>query len=241
MFTGLVETTARLGGLRRQGPHGRLDLRVELEGVVELGESISVSGACLTVAKLRADGFEADVSSETLERTTLGALRPGDRVNVERASKLGARMGGHIVTGHVDGVGRVAGFDSGPEARRLLVHAPAEVQRFLAAKGSVTVDGVSLTVNQLCDDGQPDRQGFEVMLVPHTLGHTTLVDLAVGRRVNLEVDILARYVVRQLELAARATSSPLASASPQRVRAEQPSAAEQDEAILRKLREGGFF
>jgi riboflavin synthase len=249
VFTGLVETTATVRSLRRGGGAGaRLELAVELEDV-ELGESISVSGACLTVTAIRADGFEADVSSETLARSTLGKLGAGAKVNIERATRLGARMGGHIVAGHVDGMGRVAHVDSGPDARRLVVRTPPEVQRYLAPKGSVAIDGVSLTVNGLIDDGQPASQGFEVMLVPHTLAHTTLQELRIGQIVNLEADILARYVVRQLEITGQlGTREGLASwFAGERNSADTPARADSssegpttDEALLRKLREGGY-
>ena len=224
MFTGLVEATAVVRHLRR-GAHGaRLGLAVQLERLA-LGESVSVAGACLTVAEVGSESFEADVSAETLARTTLGELRPGERVNVERASRLGDRLGGHIVTGHVDGVGRVLALERVGDARRLEVGTPDEVQRFLAAKGSVALDGVSLTVNELCADGRPGKQGFAAMLVPHTLGHTTLAKLGVGQRVNLEADVLSRYVARQLEL----------------VGATRDTGQSNDRALLDKLREGGFL
>lgn len=246
MFTGLVETTARVRSFGRTGTGARLGLGVALEAV-ELGESIAVDGACLTVTAIRPDGFEADVSSETLARSTLGQLGVGAEVNIERATRLGARMGGHIVAGHVDGVGRVARLEPGTRERKLVVLAPPEVQRYLAPKGSVAINGVSLTVNDLVDDGQAGRQGFEVMLVPHTLGHTTLRELRAGQPVNLEADILARYVVRQLQLAGRlapgqglagSTGEPGASSTAEGA----PSAApdEADQMLLRKLREGGF-
>jgi riboflavin synthase len=224
MFTGLVEATAVVRHLRR-GAHGaRLGLAVRLERLA-LGESVSVAGACLTVAEVGPEGFEADMSAETLERTTLGALAPGERVNVERATRLGDRLGGHIVTGHVDGVGRVIGIERVGEARRLVVGAPGEVQRFLAPKGSVALDGVSLTVNGLRADGRPGEQGFDAMLVPHTLGHTTLDKLGVGQRVNLEADVLSRYVARQLELGG----------------VTRDTGQSNDRALLEKLREGGFL
>ena len=196
MFTGLVETVAEVRSLRRSGPEAQLVVAVELDAV-ELGESIAVSGVCLTVTRVLADGFQADVSSETLSLTTLGDLGNGSRVNIERATQLGGRMGGHMVLGHVDGLGVVSSFERVANAWRLLVTAPESLQRFLAAKGSVAIDGVSLTINRLVAPAS-----FEVMLVPHTLEVTTLKDLRAGKRVNLEVDVLARYVARQLECAA---------------------------------------
>jgi riboflavin synthase len=248
VFTGLVETTATVRSLRKTGASARLELAVELHEV-ELGESISVSGACLTVTAIRPAGFEADVSSETLQRSTLGSLGVGAKVNIERATRLGARMGGHIVAGHVDGVGRVARLDAGADARKLTVLTPPNVQRYLAPKGSVTIDGVSLTINGLVQDGEASGQGFDVMLVPHTLRHTTLHDLHTGQLVNLEADILARYVVRQLEIMGQlspreglgswSAGSPGATSSSGQTDS-PPEGPEADEPLLRKLREGGF-
>lgn len=196
MFTGLVETTARVASIVRKGPMAELALR-ELAidpRELELGASISVSGVCLTVTRVRDGGFDADVSSETLAVTTLGDVSTGSRVNIERSLRVGDRMGGHLVLGHVDGVGQVRLVERVGEAWRVLVAAPADLARFIAAKGSVTVDGVSLTVNRV------DGASFELMLVPHTLSVTTLGDWKAGTRVNLEVDVLARYVARQLEV-----------------------------------------
>jgi riboflavin synthase len=184
-----------------------------------------VNGACLTVTDPGSDGFEADLSAETLERSSLGGLGRGTRVNIERACRLGDRMGGHIVTGHVDGVGRVLRLEREGEARRVTVQAPDEVQCFLAPKGSVALDGVSLTVNALHADGRADEQGFEVMIVPFTLEHTTLGKLGVGQRVNLEADVLSRYVARQLDLA-RVGRGPVGAT---------------DRELLDKLRAGGFL
>jgi riboflavin synthase len=224
MFTGLVETTAVIRQFRRSARGARLGLEVRLVGLAA-GESVSVNGACLTVAEPGSDGFEADLSTETLERSTLAELGRGTRVNVERATRLGDRMGGHIVTGHVDAVGRVLRIERENEARRVTVLAPDEVQRFIAPKGSVALDGVSLTVNALCADGGADEQGFELMLVPFTLGHTTLGKLVAGQRVNLEADVLSRYVARQMELGAL----------------DRRSAEARDQALLDKLRDGGFL
>jgi riboflavin synthase len=204
MFTGIVETTARVRALERRGPDCRLALDVVLEDL-ELGESISVSGVCLTVAAVDDRGFSADLSAETLRVTTLGALTVGAGVNVERSLRLRDRLGGHLVMGHVDGVGSLRLIEPVGEARRVDFEAPAALARYLAPKGSVTVDGVSLTINALSEPS-----GFEVMLVPHTLAVTTLGGLAAGGRVNLEVDVLARYVARQLDYAS-STEAPDAS------------------------------
>lgn len=201
MFTGLVETVGRV---RRRAP-GSAGVRLELEtaiGPLTLGESVSVSGACLTVVAMDASGFAADVSVETLERTTLGDLASGDRVNLERALAAGARLGGHLVTGHVDGIAVVTAVEASGEARRVTLEAPAPLSPFLAEKGSVALDGVSLTVNGA------RGSTFEVMLIPHTLSMTTLASLAAGRRLNLEVDLVARYVVRYLEATREAAAGP---------------------------------
>jgi riboflavin synthase len=195
MFTGIVETTARVRSLERVGADARLVLEVALEGLV-LGESISVSGVCLTVVSFDAASFAADVSVETLRVTTLGKLTPGARVNLERSLKASDRMGGHWVLGHVDGVGAVSALEEMGGARRVVFEAPRELMRYLAPKGSVAIDGVSLTINRLVD-----TRGFDVMLVPHTLAVTTLSSLAVGTSINLEIDVLARYVARQLDYA----------------------------------------
>ncbi len=160
---------------------------------LELGESISCSGVCLTVTAFDAEGFEADVSMETLAVTTLGQLSNGAKVNIERACRAGARLGGHIVLGHVDGVGRVKALEPVEDAKRFVVTAPPALARFWAPKGSVAVDGVSLTINAVAGST------FEIMLVPHTLAVTTLGSRRPGDALNLEVDVLARYVARQLE------------------------------------------
>ncbi len=192
MFTGLVETTGRLRERTRRGPGFRLGVETTL-GPLVLGESIAVNGVCLTASALEAWGFVADVSVETVARTTLGTTESGAAVNLERALQLGARLGGHLVTGHVDGLVRVVEAAPAGEALRVRFALPAALRRFLAEKGSVCLDGVSLTVNAVHADG------FEVMLVPHTLGATNLVRLTPGRTLNIEVDPLARYVARCLD------------------------------------------
>ena len=192
MFSGLV---AALGRVERveQADHGaRLHFASPL-GELALGESISVSGACLTVVSATNGGFAVDLSRETLARTTLGRLVPGDAVNLERAVALGERLGGHLVTGHVDGLARVTHVESSGTAQDVELECAAPLARFVAAKGSVTLDGVSLTVNQVAG------ARFRVMLIPHTLAVTTLGGIAVGRELNLEVDLVARYVARWVE------------------------------------------
>ena len=193
MFTGLVELKGNLAQRVRRGPGYRLSIAGAL-GALTLGESISVSGACLTVVASDDRSFEADVSLETASRTTLGALPVGSAVNLERALKVGDRLGGHLVSGHVDAVAELRRVTPAGEARRLSVGFPPELARFIAAKGSITLDGVSLTVNAVTDDT------LEVMVIPHTLAVTTLGDLRAGAAINLEVDTLARYAVRFLEV-----------------------------------------
>ncbi|HET7538447.1 MAG TPA: riboflavin synthase [Polyangiaceae bacterium] len=195
MFTGLVELKGRLARRSRRGPGYRLSVESAL-GALTLGESISVSGACLTVVSSDAHGFEADVSVETAERTTLGALPIGAAVNLERALKVGDRLGGHLVSGHVDALAELLRVTKAGEAQRLSVGFPRELSRFIAAKGSITLDGVSLTVNSVTD------RELSVMVIPHTLSVTTLGELQPGAPLNLEVDTVARYAVRFLEVSA---------------------------------------
>ena len=197
MFTGLVELKGSLARRSRRGPGYRLGVEAAF-GALTLGESISVSGACLTVVTSDGRGFEADVSLETAERTTLGSIALGGAVNLERALRVGDRLGGHIVSGHVDAVATLASVESAGEAVRLSVQYPLELARFIATKGSVTLDGVSLTVNAVTGNL------LEVMVIPHTLSVTTLGDMKPGSPINLEVDTLARYAVRFLEVSAPA-------------------------------------
>jgi riboflavin synthase len=192
MFTGLVEEAGQLAARTPKGPSARMTIRCGLKAL-ELGESIAVDGVCLTVDAILADGFEVDASRETLARTTLGALPLGARVNLERALALGARLGGHIVSGHVDGVGKVIERTAAGNAVKMAFRAPKELARFIAEKGSITISGVSLTVNGVSGDA------FDIMLIPHTLAKTSLDLLQPGHDVNLEVDVLARYVARLLE------------------------------------------
>lgn len=192
MFTGLVEGMGTVVTLTPKG--GDVELTVDVGalalGDVDVGASISVSGACLTVTQIAGTRFSADLSRETLARTTLGAAAPGGRVNLERPLRAGAPLGGHYVTGHVDGLGRVVERTSEARSLRLTVELPTELARYVAAKGSVTVDGVSLTVNEV------DGAQFRVNLIPHTAQVTTLGALKPGDQVNIEVDIIARYLER---------------------------------------------
>ena len=200
MFTGLIEGVGRLATREARGGDARL--RIEAGTLpfdrVSLGESIAVNGVCLTVVAFDLASFEADASNETLALTTLGALPVGRKLNLERAMRPSDRLGGHLVSGHVDGVGRVSSIAEDARAQRWRFAAPAALLRYVAQKGSICVDGVSLTVNVV------DDEGFEVALVPHTLAHTAFSATAVGDAVNLEVDLVARYVERLLATGATA-------------------------------------
>ena len=193
MFTGIV---AALGSVRAAVPSGqgsRVTIGAGGLGLadVQVGDSIAVDGCCLTVVELGADAFAVDVSRETLNCTA--GFPVGRPVNVEKALRLADRLGGHLVSGHVDGVGEVTRFEAAGESWLLEVRAPAPLAKYLARKGSVTINGVSLTVNRA------DGAQFAVNLIPHTLAVTNLKELRAGSRVNLEVDLLARYVERLLE------------------------------------------
>ncbi|MDX2052750.1 MAG: riboflavin synthase [Polyangiaceae bacterium] len=192
MFTGLVESLGSVQEIVRSAVGARLLVGSSIGGL-QIGDSIAVSGTCLTVVTRDFEGFSADVSVETLERTTLGGLCKGDAVNLERAATLGSPLGGHLVTGHVDGVARVVRVHAVGDSRRMSFEVPSGLGRYIAEKGSACVDGVSLTVNAVT------ATTFEVMLIPHTLLVTTLGKLTVGSSVNLEIDLLARYVARWLE------------------------------------------
>ena len=195
MFTGLIEGVGTLAAREARGGDARLRIGVGTLPFdnVQLGESISVNGTCLTVVAFDETGFEADASNETLALTTLGALPVGRALNLERAMRPGDRLGGHLVSGHVDGVGTVRATRDDARAQRWSFAAPAPLRRYIAAKGSICVDGVSLTVNAV------DGEGFEVALVPQTLAHTAFGATSVGDDVNLEVDLVARYVERLLQ------------------------------------------
>ncbi len=240
MFTGLVEAKGTLVRRTQHDRDARLVIRGELvpagRDPIVLGESIAVDGVCLTVdtivepggaassstgtgARPSATVFEVDASSETLEKTTLGTLAVGSAVNLERALPIGGRLGGHIVSGHVDGVGRVAEKIPTGGALKVVFEAPAELARFIAPKGSICVSGVSLTVNGV------SGSTFDVMLIPHTRDKTSLDALAIGAPVNLEVDILARYVARLLEVGRTGDST------------SEPSP---DSRLLERLRASGY-
>jgi riboflavin synthase len=188
MFTGLVESTARVRRVDPDGDGVRLEVETPLGAELEQGDSIAVNGVCLTAVDPGPDGFRADVMAETLRRSSLGPLAEGDSVNVELPLRAGDRLGGHVVQGHVDGTGVVESAHDEGFARVVRIDADPSLLRYVVEKGSIAVDGVSLTVAEV-DDG-----GFAVSLIPETLERTTLGQAAPGRVVNLEVDVLAKYV-----------------------------------------------
>jgi riboflavin synthase len=194
MFTGLIEEVGVVRGLQRGREGGRLKVRARrvLEGT-RIGDSLAISGACLTVVELESDGFSVECMPETLARTTLGQAGPGFLVNLERSLVWGDRLGGHLVLGHVDGIGRIMEVRREGIASIVRVSLPPEVVGCVAAKGSVAVDGISLTVIAV------HAESFEVGVIPHTLRETTLRELKVGMDVNLEADVLARYVLQSLQ------------------------------------------
>jgi riboflavin synthase len=192
MFTGIVQDVGRVLVIEPRGGDTRLGIEVDRLDVsrIATGDSVCVQGCCLTAIDLLGKTFRADLSRETLALTTLGELRPGARVNLEPALRAGDALGGHLVSGHVDGVARVVETTEDARSRRLVIEAPLELARYIARKGSVAVDGVSLTFNEV------NGVRFGVNLIPHTLAVTTLGGLGPGTRVNLEVDPIARYVER---------------------------------------------
>jgi riboflavin synthase len=188
MFTGLVEATGTVAAVERLAEGARLSVATPLAAELADGDSVAVNGVCLTARGASADAFAADVMAETLRRSSLGPLAAGDEVNLELPVRAGGRLGGHVVQGHVDGVGSVASTADEGFARVVRVAAPEQLLRYVVEKGSIAVDGVSLTIAAV------DDEAFEVSLIPETLERTTLGALAPGRSVNLEVDVLAKYV-----------------------------------------------
>ncbi len=196
MFTGLVEEMGEIVGIEERDPGRRFWVRArEVLTDTRVGDSLAVNGCCLTAVERRDDRFAVDVVPETLARTTLGDWAVGERVNLERALRLDQRLGGHLVQGHVDGVGTVRSFAPEGDGRRLGLTVPDGLARFVAEKGSLAVDGVSLTIARAAGGGN----GCEIALIPHTLEKTVAGGYAPGRRVNLEADLIARYTARLLE------------------------------------------
>ena len=194
MFTGIISAIGDIGNLEERGGDVRLIIRsgnLDLTDV-QLGDSISCNGACLTAVELTGEGFVADVSVETLNLTTIGNWKTGSRINMEKAMQATDRFGGHIVSGHVDGIGEVVSLEEDARSWRFRIRAPRDIAKYIAHKGSITVDGTSLTVNIV------DGAEFELNIVPHTMKHTVMGDYQVGSKVNLEVDLVARYLERLL-------------------------------------------
>ena len=192
MFTGIIQALGQIRGMQPQSGDLRLTVaagNLDLSDV-QLGDSIAVSGACLTVVEVQRDAFAVDVSRETLDKTILGRLQVGSPVNLEKALRLADRLGGHLVAGHVDGVGQVREVSASGRSQVFAIAAPPDLLRYVAAKGSVCVDGISLTVNALRGDL------FMLNLIPHTLAQTTAAQWRPGQSVNLEVDLIARYLER---------------------------------------------
>lgn len=204
MFTGIVEALGRLSSLKKSSDGmvagidtGDLDM-----SDVKSGDSIAVNGVCLTVTSLSANRFQADVSSETLSRTTFGIMQVGAPVNLEKAMLVGGRFGGHIVSGHVDGLAEVVERQEGERFVEFRISAPINLMRYISVKGSICVDGTSLTVNAL------DRNRFSLMIVPHTLDKTIMAGYQSRQKLNLEVDLVARYIERMLQVDGDATERP---------------------------------
>ena len=195
MFTGIIEETGRLRSIDISGVTGRIELEASkvLEGT-NIGDSIAVNGVCLTVVELHADGFTADVMAETISRTGFSQLRVGDKVNMERAMAANGRFGGHIVSGHIDGVGTVESLEHDGIAVWVSIKAPTEILKLIVEKGSIAIDGISLTVAYV------DNERFKVSIIPHTGEETTLLKRNAGDKVNLENDIVGKYVEKLLGL-----------------------------------------
>jgi riboflavin synthase len=193
MFTGIVESLGKIVAIEHRGDDACVRIATPFAADLSLGESVAVDGVCLTVATTDAESFSADVMPETLRRSTLGTFRPGRNVNLERAVTPTTRLGGHVVQGHVDGVGTIAHRAPGPRWDDVQIAIPTELARYVAVKGSIAVDGVSLTVAGVGADS------FSVGLIPTTLRATTLGERQVGDEVNLETDVLAKYAERLLD------------------------------------------
>ncbi len=194
MFTGIISAIGDIANLEQRGGDVRLTIRsgdLSLTDV-QLGDSIACNGACLTAVELTGEGFIADVSVETLNLTTIGDWETGSRINLEKAMQASDRFGGHIVSGHVDGIGEVVSLEEDARSWRFRIRAPRELAKYIAHKGSITLDGTSLTINKV------EGSEFELNIVPHTMTHTVMGDYRVGTRVNLEVDLVARYLERLL-------------------------------------------
>jgi len=205
MFTGIIETVGTLTGLTPKGADVRITVdsgKLDLSDV-KLGDSIATNGVCLTVVELLNNGYRADVSLETIKRSGFAHYKIGDKVNLEKALTLSTRLGGHLVSGHVDGVAEIISIAKLGRATEYWLQAPNELARYIAEKGSITIDGISLTINEI------DGAKFKLTIVPHTALETTIASYVVGHKVNLEVDVIARYLERIMlgDKAAEASSS----------------------------------
>ncbi|MBB4640950.1 riboflavin synthase [Rhizorhapis suberifaciens] len=199
MFTGIITDIGRIDDIEHRGDlHLKIASNYDMDGV-DIGASIACSGVCLTVVEKGSDWFAVDVSAESVSRTTPGMWNSGQRLNLERALKVGDELGGHIVTGHIDGVGALVSAAQEGDSTRIIIAAPPALAPCLAPKGSIAVDGISLTVNEVED--QPDGSvHFGINLIPHTAQMTTFDTLSVGRKFNLEIDVLARYLARMQQV-----------------------------------------
>ena len=201
MFTGIITDIGTIRAIEHRGDlHVRIACGYDIS-TIDIGASIACSGACMTVVELGPDWFAVDISAESVARTAPGRWEEGGRLNLERSLKVGDELGGHIVTGHVDGVGTIASLAEEGDSHRLEIRAPADLAAYLAPKGSIAVDGISLTVNSVTD--QPDGTTlFGINIIPHTFAVTTLGGMAIHDQVNLEIDVLARYLGRMEQLRA---------------------------------------
>ena len=197
MFTGIIEELGEVSVVESSPDGTRLRIRAELAAELGEGDSVALDGACLTATSVSGDTFDADVMHQTLELTTLGALEPGSRVNLELPLRASDRLGGHVVQGHVDGTGAIAEISDDGFAKRLRIELPEELLPYVVERGSIAIQGISLTIAALTDDA------VEVSLIPETLERTTLGAVEPGDRLNIECDVLARYVRRQLETDSR--------------------------------------
>lgn len=198
MFTGIVQALGVIKEIKQINNDCRLQIATPDKFLVdsELGDSICVQGVCLTVVAINKNSFSVDVSNETLQCTTLGAKNENEEVNLEQALTLATKLGGHLVSGHVDGVGKVSEISADGESVKIVVQSPKELARYIARKGSICMDGISLTVNEV------NASEFAVNIIPHTLQNTTIKNCAVDARINLEVDLLARYIERMQNFSA---------------------------------------